>query len=187
MQAELAKLKSENKILLSDTKELQTENKQARCSASSHTLPSDARIPSLQSLAALAEVPDTAELAAEEMTDLLEWLGFVHGNLRGCICSGEPVYEFATGLMSPQVLACSPGTGHVRQLRGFLSPAAVNEVLCSTMQQVRCGHMAWASFVVWGFEDAPLSWAKCAHSFADGYLRVCLSVCVHALLVSYSI
>jgi len=157
-------------------RELQTENKQARCRESSHALPSDARIPTPQSLSTLGETPDTAELAADEMTDLVEWLGFAHGNLRGCISSGAPVDDFATILLSPQVLACLPGTGHVRQLRGFLSPPAVNEVLSSTIQQVRSGHLPWASLVVWGFEDAPLSWGNSAHSFAAGSMSVYLSL-----------
>jgi ribonuclease P/MRP protein subunit RPP40 len=152
--------------------ELQTENRQARCHLSSHTLAPDVRMPSVPELSALVEAPGSDDVPSETFGDVLEWLGFVHGNMQGCIASGAPVDEFATCLQSPQLLASSLGTGHVQQLRGFLTPPTVNILLSSVVEQVRSGQLPWASLVVWGFQDAPLSWGTSAHCFADGIDQV---------------
>jgi ribonuclease P/MRP protein subunit RPP40 len=150
--------------------DLCTESRVARCRASSCTVATDTRTPTPQALSALAATDAEGAAPAEAMWDLLEWLGFVHGDMGTCIGAGAPVEEFATHLKSPQVLDCTPGAGVVRQVRGFLAPPTVSRLLSATIEEVRSGQLPWASVVVWGFEDAPLSWGSSAHCFADGEL-----------------
>ena len=149
--------------------ELQTDARDARCRPSSHTLAPGVRVPTIQAMSALAAAPaEAAALPAEEVTDLLEWLGFVHGNLGDCIAPGAAVDEFATSLKSPQMLACSCGTGHVQQVRGFITAPTVQLLLAAAVDQVRRGQLPWVSLVAWGFEDSPVSWGRKCHCFADG-------------------
>ena len=148
--------------------ELQTDARAASCRPSSHALASGARVPTLQAMSALAAAHEAPALQAEEVTDLLEWLGFVHGDFGDCIAPGAAVDEFATGLKSPQVLACSPGSGRVQQVRGFITAPDVQRLLAAAVDQVRTGQLPWASLVAWGFEDTPVSWGRKCHCFADG-------------------
>jgi hypothetical protein len=64
---------------------------------------------------------------------------------------------------------CAGFTGGLtRQVRGFLAPPTVSRLLSDAIEEVRSGQLPWASVVVWGFEDTPLSWGSSSHCFADG-------------------
>ena len=150
--------------------ELKSESRQACCRTSSRALELNTRIPSPGSL--LAAAPSSSsfsrEVTGETIQDLLEWLGFAHGTWPGCIAAGAPIDEFATHLKSPQILDWVPGTGFVREVRGFITPPTVDRVILDTIEAVRSQQLPWATVVVWGFADAPVSWGTSAHRFAAG-------------------
>jgi len=75
--------------------------------------------------------------------------------------------DYTTTFVQKSSVKTDLTVGNVRTIswKGMVTPRMVIDKLLILREKVRDKILPWACLSVWGFEDSPVSWNHCEHSF----------------------
>jgi hypothetical protein len=131
--------------------------------AVAHRLSEHSRVDRSVAVPLLEQATADVSLGDEERVELCEWLGAV---ACGITPDGSAEsYHSTMGCPEPCRVSASVLS---RMWRGMIAPSRVAAVLAAADAAVTSGAVPWVALTVWGFQDAPVSWAQSEHGFAEG-------------------
>eukprot|EP01130_Rhizamoeba_saxonica_P001688 TRINITY_DN11556_c0_g1_i1.p1 TRINITY_DN11556_c0_g1~~TRINITY_DN11556_c0_g1_i1.p1 ORF type:complete len:366 (+),score=63.14 TRINITY_DN11556_c0_g1_i1:14-1111(+) len=99
--------------------------------------------------------------------DIFDWIGVVSQNIQSFFPSidNDDEDEFVSTFQNYE-LEIDDGLASIKKWSGLISNNFINSILTNIRNQVNDGKISTGVISLTGFEDAPVSWKNCEHSYS---------------------